>query len=243
MKFFILICLLPCILLEAKTLNFHSGQKAHYNIEYNVEGDPRLESELVKSTLAFDLEILEGDSYPFRVALKISKAHCNGRNTKEKGMQLEYFITSPETVEQLDENVLETVTDDALRSFLGQLFQLEGGLIIPDRSYRLFSYFLLHDWEQPVSIETHSVQEGSVLLVRKITNGEIRGDWTGHSIARDHPYYEGRVDVEGTIVWNLNNPLIQQRKNTIHLIELHRDYDNGVQTTTSIRIKQKWKAS
>jgi|GEM_PF-4936108 len=243
MQFFILLCLLPCILLEAKSLNFRSGQKAHYFVDYSVEGDPRFDSNLVKSSLLFDLKILEGESYPFRVELKIGKIQCNGTDTREKGLCLEYLVTSPEIVEQMDGNTLHPVTENALRVFLGQLFQLEGGQIIPARSYRLFSYFLLHDWEQCVSIETHRVQEDSALAVREVTNGQIRGDWVGHSLVRDYPYYEGKLDVEGTITWNLKNPLIQQRQNTFYLIEMNRDYENGVQTTTSIRIKQKWKAS
>lgn len=241
---YVLFLLFPFIGLYAKVLEFKPGQKAHYFLDYSIEGSPLFAEPSLKSAIELNIRILEGDTYPFTVEIDLKKAACDGVAIGGSGTHLEYFIGGPDQVEELTGGELHPVIEFSLKAFLGQLFQLCGGNVMPDRSYRLFSYYLLHDLDDPVYVGgNHYIKEDSALHVDKVTNKEIEGQWLGFSYVRDQTYFEGRVDVDGTIRWNLKNPLVQQRRNTLQLIEINRDYSSGMQSTTSIRIKQRWKSS
>lgn len=239
----ILLLVFSSFLLGARTIEFKSGQMAHYLLDYRVVGSPRLEDLDVKSHLELTIQVLEGQTYPFLVAIDLKRASCNEIATEDQGAHLEYLVTTPDQIDELTGAFLTPSTEFSLHAFLGQLFQLSGGNVMNKRIYRLFSYYLLHDFDYLIDADNYEVFERSALHVKKESNHHLLGEWKGHSYVRQGTEFEGRVDVDGTIEWNLNNPLVQQRKNTIQLIELNRNYSDGIQTTTSIRIKQVWKSS
>lgn len=241
--FLFLFLFFPFMVLHSKVLEFKPEQKAHYFLEYSIEGCPLFEEASLKASLAFNICILEGHAYPFTVRINLQKAACDGIAVEGSGSHLEYLIMTPDQVEELTGGEMHPAIEFSLKVFLGQLFQLSGGTIMPERSYRLFSYYLLHDLDDPIYVGgNYQILENSALNVEKVTENEIKGKWVGYSYVKDGTFFEGRVDVDGTIQWNLKNPLVQQRRNTIQLIELNRDYSTGIQTTTSILIKQKWKS-
>lgn len=231
------------ISLEAKVLEFKPGQKACYKVEYKIEGDPRFEEAVIDSAIKLDIRIVEGVAYPFQVQIDLKKTTCNGFDTGDGGNSLFFTVISPDQVEELSGLEIHPVTENSLKIFLGQLFQLSEGNLRENQCYRMFSYYLLHDWDLPINADEYVVFENSQIDIKSVTEKEMMGSWKGHSVAKDLPVFEGRVDVDGTIGWNLKNPLVQQRKNTLQLLEVHRNYNDGIQTVTSVRIHQKWVSS
>lgn len=126
--------------------------------------------------------------------------------------------------------------------FLSQLFQLSGKNLVVNKSYPITCYQLLNWEDDKYELNAEeNVMESCSYIVKSIDDRNIKASVQGSATITDPDLHlNGQVYIDGDVVWNTSNPLIQKRKWRAEIEEVINTY---MQLRNKLFIQQRWEST
>lgn len=147
----------------------------------------------------------------------------------------------PKENDDEDDELIESVellaiSPSTFELFFTQLFHLSGKELSTNSHPKVLLYPIANWNDDPIDTTDLKIEEDSKYHILSIDHQNINGEWIGKCRLSDEEL-TGKLKVFGTVSWNAQNALLQQRESTINVKEEHKGI---IPIGAKVTIKQTW---
>lgn len=126
---------------------------------------------------------------------------------------------------------------------LTQLFHLSGQNLLSKKSYPTSCYQFLNWEDEALDEQEINIDQSSDYIISNMDSKNIEATWQGNAKVTNTEVedgYDGHVSVEGNVIWDCTNPLIQKRDLKAEIKETQTGFYSS---HVKLSVQQTWEAT